>query len=472
MQKTYIYILCLMVISLQSCGEKSKKVHKSKETTVTEIIKKPNILFLLADDLGYGELGSYGQKILETPVLDSLAREGMRFTNFYAGSAVCSPSRAVLMTGKKSSTNTIRANKGYYPDGSSRRVSLQKEDLTLAEMLGDNGYQTAFIGKWHLGLPDDVSSWAHGRGFQYAVQEQWSHKYDQSNFDGPMEYINGMQDSINFDYTKWDSHDDYRTNLALDYLDKQYNKDKPLFLFMSFRAPHGHEKVIGNNTLYMDKGWPAAERLHAAKINLLDKQVGRLLKKLDAMGQLENTLVIFTSDNGPHHEGEGHDHEFFNSNGALKGYKRDLYEGGIRVPMIAYWKGKINSNSTNNLVAGFQDFMPTLAEIANIETPKQSNGISILPVLLNTTKKVNRKYLNWETSEKGFRQSIRINHLKGVRYGVNSTIELYDMNTDISETKNIAAKYPELIQKIDSIFKNDRTENQYYPYGGKTKLKK
>ncbi|WP_298484570.1 sulfatase-like hydrolase/transferase [uncultured Maribacter sp.] len=469
MKKSYIYILSLILISLQSCEEKSKKTLNSKETKINETIKKPNILFLLADDLGYGELGSYGQKILETPVLDSLAGEGMRFTNFYAGSAVCAASRAVLMTGKKSSTNTIRANKGYYPDGTSRRVPLKKQDTTLAEMLADNGYQTAFIGKWHLGLPDDISSWAHGRGFQYAVQEQWSSKYDKSNYDGPMEYINGIQDSINFDYTKWDSHDDYRTHLALDYLDNQYTKEKPLFLFMSYRAPHGHEKVIGNKTLYMNKDWPAAERLHAAKINLLDKQVGRLLKKLDAMGELENTLVVFTSDNGPHHEGEGHDHEYFNSNGALKGFKRDFYEGGIRVPMLAYWKGKIKSGVSSNLVAGFQDFMPTLAEVAGIKTPTQSNGISILPVLLNNSTKINREYLNWETSEKGFRQAVRIGNLKGVRYGVNSPIELYDMNTDISETIDLVSDYPELIPRIDSIFREDRTQNKYYPYGGKKK---
>ncbi len=471
MKKLSFYFLLLVLSTAISCKENSAK----KNTAISEIASskkngRPNILFLLSDDLGYGELGSYGQKQIATPVLDSLAKVGMRFTNFYAGNAVCSPSRAVLMTGKKSSTNTIRGNNGIFNDDQWQRVALNKDEITLGEMLGEANYKTAFIGKWHLGIPDDVSTWAHDRGFQYAVQEQWTAKYGRKNFNGPMEYINGMQDSISFDYTQWNSHDEFRTNLALDYLDNNLDNEKPFFLLMSYRAPHGHEYDIGNKDLYMDKGWPAPERLHAAKITLLDQQIGRLLYKLEEMGELENTLVLFTSDNGPHHEGKpNHNPEFFDSNGALRGIKRDLYEGGIRVPLIAYWKGKIAPGNTNDYVGGFQDVMPTLAEVAGIDIPMQTNGVSMLPVLLGK-QQVEQPYLNWEfvkSGKDGFRQSARIGNFKGVRYAIDAPTELYDLQTDISETKNIASEHPDIIEKMNKIFKEDRTNNLHYPYGSK-----
>ncbi|MEO1010861.1 MAG: sulfatase-like hydrolase/transferase [Bacteroidota bacterium] len=474
-KKVCLFLLVLCTIFC-SCGKGQKGPNSnSKEKQTSGKAIRPNILFLLADDLGYGELGAYGQKMVKTPILDSLANLGMRFTDFYAGSPVCSPSRAVLMTGIPSSKNTIRGNNGLYTTGEWRRVALKKEEPTLGEMLGNAGYQTAFIGKWHLGIPDDVGTWAHARGFQYAVQEQWTARYGGRNFDGPMEYINGIQDSINFDYTQWDSHDDFRTQLALDYLDTKRNTDKPFFLFMSFRAPHGHEYVIGNKELYRDLGWPAQERLHAAKITLLDKQVGRLLRKLETMGELENTLILFTSDNGPHQEGDDHDHEFFNSNGALKGYKRDLYEGGLRVPFIAYWKGKIAEGLTSSFIGSFQDIMPTLAQVAGTPVPEQATGTSLLPVLLGESHG-ERPYLNWEfvkTSRKNsFRQSVRMGNFKGVRYAVDAPTELYDLETDISETNNIADQHPEIIKKMNHIFKEDRIANSHYPYGGSQDQKK
>jgi len=471
MRKLSFYSVVFFLTFIISCKEKKAPLTAQTESSAAQ--KRPNILILLADDLGYGELGSYGQETIETPVLDSLARIGMRFTNFYAGSPVCSPSRAVLMTGIKSSNNTIRGNRGRYPDGSQKRVALNSDDITLGEMFGNAGYQTAFIGKWHLDVPDDISTWAHARGFQYAVQEQWTGK-GKIDFDSTMEYVNGMQDSIDYDYTKWESHDDFRTHLAFDYLDTELEENEPFFLFMSYRAPHGHEYVIGNDELYMDKGWPAQERLHAAKITLLDRHVGRLLKKLEDIGELENTLILFTSDNGPHQEGNNHDPEYFDSNGALKGIKRDLYEGGIRVPMIAYWKDKIESGSTNDNVYSAQDIMPTLAEATGITAPTQTNGTSMLPALLGRSQK-ERPYVNWEfikNGEKdGFRQSVRIGNLKGVRYTVDAPTELYNLETDLSETENIASEHPEVIEKINTIFKKDRTDNPHYPYGGSTEMK-
>lgn len=462
MKRTTFYISILLFLFI-GCTNHEKKALETK---------RPNILFLLADDLGYGELGCYGQETIQTPVLDSLAKQGLRFTNFYAGNAVCSPSRAVLMTGKSSSFNTIRGNSGSFSDDRWMRVALKKDEMTLGEMLKNAGYQTAFIGKWHLDDPNDLSTWAYNRGFDYAVQEQWGSPFGGIKYDEQMHWINGKKDSVYYRVEDWECKDEFRTKLAFNYLDKK-DKDKPFFLFMSYRAPHGHESEIGNKTLYSDRGWPQKERLHAAKITLLDKQIGRLLKKLEEMGELENTLVLFSSDNGPHNEG-GHNHEFFNSNGVLRGFKRDVYEGGIRVPLIAFWKGKIEAGAETNFVAGFQDFMPTLAQVAGIEDPEQSNGISILPVI---TGKAQPKHesLNWEFQmdgwgrkmmDGGFRQSARIGNWKGVRYGIASKTELYKLDEDISETNNLAAEHPEIVEKMNRIFEKNRSDTEGFPYGG------
>ncbi|MBT3382809.1 MAG: sulfatase-like hydrolase/transferase [Prolixibacteraceae bacterium] len=433
--------------------------------------QKPSILLLLADDLGYGELGCYGQEIIQTPVLDNLAKQGMSFTDFYAGNAVCSPSRAVLLTGKSSSFNTIRGNNGHFDDDSWMRVALKKDEITMAEMLREEGYQTGFVGKWHLDNPNDVSTWAYNRGFDFAVQEQWGSRFGGIQYDAEMHWIDGKQDSVYYHMNEWQCKDEFRTELAFNFLDK-LDKNKPFFLFMSYRAPHGHEREIGNQEIYSEQNWQAKERLHAAKITLLDEQIGRMLQKLEEMDELKNTLVLFTSDNGPHHE--GHNHEYFNSNGALKGFKRDLYEGGIRVPLIAFWEGKIKSEEISNHVAGFQDLMPTLADVVGIEVPEQSNGISILPVLTGKQQPTHNNF-NWEFQldgwgrkmpTGGFRQSARIDNWKGVRYGINSETELYNLEVDISEANNIAADHPEIVKKMIAVFEEERTETPGFPYGG------
>ena len=455
-----LLFLSMITFLFAGCGSQPKE---------TAVHQKPNILFLLADDLGYGELGCYGQEVIKTPVLDDLARQGMRFTDFYAGNPLCSPSRAVLMTGKHSGINTIRGNTGYYPEHDRfGRVALKKDEVTLGEMLRGAGYQTAWVGKWHLDDPKDLSTWAYNRGFDFAVQEQWGAGLGGIQYDEEMHWINGKQDSIYYNENDYDCKDEFRTNLTLDYLEN-IDKGKPFFLCMSYRAPHANEKYIRNKELYAGKGWPEKERMHAAKITLLDKQIGRLLKKLEEIGELDNTLVFFTSDNGPHAERD-HDHEFFDSNGALKGLKRELYEGGIRVPAIAYWKGIIKPGTISAYQGGGQDFMPTMAEAAGIEPPAQTNGVSFIPVL--TGERPNsREFLNWEfhkygTGDDNFRQAVRMGNMKGIRYGVNSKTELYNLEMDISETNNIADQHPELVKKMEQIFKEERSENVHYPYGG------
>ncbi len=406
----------------------------------------------MADDLGYNELGSYGQETIATPELDKLARAGMRFTDFYAGNSVCSPSRAVLLTGKQSGHSAIRGNAGYFGNDRWEGVSLDKDEFTLGEMLKGAGYQTAFVGKWHLDNPDEVETWAWGHGFDYAVQEQWTARFGGREFPPNRLWVNGDQEYVPYDYQQYDCKDELRTDLAFDFLDER------------------------NKELYADKGWPEIERVHAAKITLLDKQVGRLLRKLDEMGEFDNTLVLFTSDNGPHFAAGGHDHEFFDSNGELQGGKRDLYEGGVRVPLLVYWEGKVPQGVTTEHIAGFQDLMPTFAEVAGIEVPEQTDGLSFLPLLLGTEQEKHQA-LSWEIQlsgwfqplpDGGFRQSARMGKWKAVRYGVNSETELYDLflDKDISESNNLANRHPEIVEKMNNLFETSRSEAPGFPYGG------
>ena len=435
--------------------------------------QSPNIVFLLADDLGYAELGSYGQTIIKTPNLDTLAASGMIFKNFYAGNAACAPSRAVLLTGKKSSKSSIRGNAGFYGNDRWEGAALDPNDFTMGKMFKNVGYQTAFIGKWHLDKPDDVNTWAVGHGFDFAVQEQWSSRFEGRKFLPNRLWVNGDQEFIPYDYKKYDCKDHLRTNVAFEFLDNR-KIDKPFFLFMSYRAPHSFEGPIRDTLDYKEKDWPEIEKAHAAKITLLDKQVGRLVRKLKEIGVLENTLILFTSDNGPHYAKGGHDLEFFNSNGNLKGGKRDLYEGGIRVPLIAYWENKIRPESFSYHVSSFQDIIPTFSEIIGYKVPKNLDGISFLPTLISKDQP-KHEYLNWEFQlsgwfqnlpSGGFRQSVRFDHWKAVRYSLNSDIELYDLNEDEGETNNQAHLHPKIVKRAKDIFENSRSEQYGFPYGG------
>lgn len=428
---------------------------------------KPNILFLLADDMGYGELGSYGQREIQTPVLDSLAKNGLRFTQFYAGNTVCSPSRASLLTGKNSGHATIRGNAGYFAGNRWDRVPLKNDELNLAEMMKTAGYQTAFIGKWHLDTPDDLSTWAFARGFDYSVQVQWGKGYNED-----IHWIDNKRDSMVYNKHKDDCIDAFRTNILLDYLDKKDNS-KPFFLFMSYRTPHAREQFIRDTTLYAGKGWPENERVHAARITMLDREIGRVINRLKEKGELENTVVIFTSDNGAHNEG-GHNHKFFESTGGLRGYKRDLYEGGIRVPLIVYWKGTVQPGKKSGYVGAFPDLMPTFAELAGIKKPQQTDGISFLPEILGR-KQQQHDYLYWEFQldgswnklvDGGFRQAVRKGDWKAVRYGLHSNTELYNLKSDLFETNDQAKKHPELVIEMNHLFDASHTDTEFFPYGG------
>jgi len=430
--------------------------------------KRPNILLLLADDLGYGELGCYGQEVIRTPNIDRLAGEGMRFTQFYAGSAVCAPSRAVLMTGKQVGRLNIRGNYGLIADQVWGRVALKKENMTVAEMLRGAGYQTAFIGKWHLGVPQHVNTWAAGRGFEYAVQEQWGEKAEGGKFDVREHWVNGREDSIFYDYTQYDCLDAFRTELALKFLDEQRDADRPLFLFMSYRTPHAHEFDLRENALYLEHGWPEIQRQHAARITMLDEQVQRLLDKLEAMGELENTLILFTSDNGPTEE-NGFDPNQFRSSGGLRGIKRDMYEGGIRVPLIAAWPGRIQPGTTCGQSAAFYDIMATCADAAGIDAPDDTDGHSLLP-MMQGGESTQHDHLHWELQvsfeAENHRQGVRLGDWKGVRYGLGAPLELYNLASDPLETRDVADKHPEQLDAIERLMQSESHPVPYLPHAG------
>ena len=435
---------------------------------------RPNIVLLLSDDLGYNELGSYGQKIIKTPHIDSLAKKSMMFTDFYAGSPVCSPARAVLLTGKSSSHVSIRGNAAFIRDSVWKQIALDKNEYTLGEMFKEAGYQSAFIGKWHLDTADQPETWAFSHGFDFAAQEQWGGLTDKYKKQGL--WLNGNEELLPYDFNNHDCKDAFYTDTAFKFLEEKSN-DKPFFLFMSYRSPHSFEGPIRDTLWYSKEDWPKVEQAQAAKITLQDQQVGRLLEKLESINELDNTIVLYTSDNGAHFNHDnvnGHQLEFFDSNGNLRGGKRDLYEGGLRVPLIAYWKNKIIPGSKTNHISGFRDVMTTFAEIIGIEKPSHNNGISFLPTLLNRKQK-KHEFLNWEFQlsgsfqelpDGGFRQSVRIGDFKAVRYGINSNTEVYNLINDESETNDISNLHPKIVEKAEQIFLSERSDTFGFPYGG------
>lgn len=450
-----------------------------------EELQKPNIVYILADDLGYGDLSCYGQTRFETPNIDKLAKEGMTFTQHYSGSTVCAPSRSSLMTGQHTGHTFIRGNKEIQPEG---QYPLKAEAVTLAEALQDAGYVTGAFGKWGLGYPGsggDPNNQGFDEFFGYNCQ-RIGHNYYPYHLWHNQEKVmlEGNQGRLTGQYAPDVIHEQ-----ALKFLEN--NKEKPFFMYYPSIIPHAElfapeeymEKHRGkyepeksfqgvddgeNFRLGPYGSQPEAHAAFAAMINVLDDQVGEIVTKLKELGVYENTLIIFTSDNGPHMEG-GADPDYFDSNGPLKGYKRDLYEGGIRVPMIAVWNGKIVAGSETDHISAFWDVYPTFAEITGAKIPDTADGISFLPTLLG--KNENQKeheYMYWEFHERGGRQAVRKGDWKLVRYNVldpeKTTTELYNLSTDLGEENNVAEEHPEIVEELSEIMKNARTESEVFTF--------
>ena len=422
--------------------------------------RRPNIVFVLADDLGYGNLGCYGAKQVRTPNLDRMAAEGMRFTQAYAGSTVCAPSRCCLMTGFHTGHARTRGNK--YPD-----LPLRPQDLTVTELLKSAGYRTGLFGKWSLGQLGSTG-YPTRKGFDewfgFFSQTHAHNYYPEHLLDGETAYLARG----NFGAKKGEYAHDLFTQWAMGFLDR--NDARPFFLKLAYTIPHANNEMgrdtgngmeVPSTDPYSGENWPAPEKGFAAMVTRLDADVGKLFAKLKQIGQDNNTLVIFTSDNGPHREG-GHDPEFFNDNGPLRGIKRDLYEGGIRVPFITRWPGVIRPGAVSDHVCAFWDFLPTAAEIAGRPAPAGIDGISFLPALQGNAQP-KHDYLYWEFHERGFHQAVRQGDWKAVRLGPDKAIELYDLATDIGEQSDVAARNPEVVRRLEQLMREARTESPDWP---------
>jgi arylsulfatase A-like enzyme len=421
---------------------------------------RPNILFILADDLGYGDLGCYGQKRVRTPNVDRLAREGMRFTQAYAGSTVCAPSRCCLMTGMHTGHATIRGNK-------KPEVGLRANETTLASLLKQAGYRTALFGKWGLGGPG-TGSVPNTRGFDqfygYLDQQHAHNYYPEHLWDNQNEaLLTGNWFGQRKDYAP-----DLFTKRALDFLEKP--PGRPYFLCLTCTIPHadnelgalkGNGMEVPDASDYSGEQWPDQERNFAAMISRMDRDIGRILDLLKSTGQEQNTVVLFSSDNGPHREG-GHNPEYFASSGPLRGIKRDLYEGGIRVPLIARWPGQTGAGTVSEEVVAFWDMLPTLAEIAGTHAPAGIDGRSFVPALRGKPQPPHSP-LYWEFHERGFAQAVRLGDWKGVSLAPGKGVELYDLKTDPGERNNVAADHPDVVRKIASIMTASRSESADFP---------
>jgi arylsulfatase A-like enzyme len=422
--------------------------------------RPPNIVFILADDLGYGDLGCYGQQKIATPNIDRLAREGMRFTQSYAGATVCAPSRCALMTGLHGGHARVRGN-------TKPEVPLRPEDTTVAQVLKQAGYRTALIGKWGLG-DAGTTGLPNLKGFDeffgYHTQLQAHTSYPHQLWENDREYVIPN----NWGAKHHIFSQDLFTERALKFLDS--NRSNPFYLYLAYTSPHANNELgrdTGNGIEvpelgdYADKPWPPVERSFAASVSRLDRDVGRVLQRIHDLGLDGNTLVLFSSDNGPHHEG-GHDSKYFRSSGPLRGIKRDLYEGGIRTPFIARWTGHITPNSTSDQVIAFWDFLPTAAELVGAKGPAGLDGVSYVPALMGKPLP-NRPTLYWEFHEGGFNQAVRFGNWKAIRFGSQGPIELYDLSRDIGEQHNLASSEPDVVNQARELLARSRVDSPLFP---------
>ena len=441
---------------------------------------RPNIIYILADDLGYGDLGCYGQQKIRTPHLDQLAREGMRFTQHYAGCTVCAPSRSALLTGLHTGHTPIRGNREVFPEG---QHPLPAGTVTIAQTLRQAGYRTAAFGKWGLGFigtEGDPNRQGFEHFFGYNCQ-RWAHRYYP-----PYLWENSRQVFLRGNDTY------HKTTYAPDVIHARAqawlreHRGERFFLFLPYIAPHAElvapedeilqsyrgqwpEKPFpgtvpskwGGSANYGDSDWspagycaqPEPRATFAAMVTRLDRQVGDIVKLVDELGLTAKTVIFFASDNGPHQEG-GADPDFFRSAGPLRGYKRDMTEGGLRVPFLVRWPGRVQAGTVNPLVSAFWDMVPTLAELAGAAEPAHRDGLSLVPTLLGQAGQKHHDYLYWEFGERPM-QAVRVERWKGLRpiraNGTRAPLELYDVVADVGERENVAAAHPDVVRRVEEI---------------------
>ncbi len=440
---------------------------------------KPNIILIVADDLGYGDVGCYGQQKISTPHIDRLAASGLRFTQFYAGTSVCAPSRASLMTGLHTGHTAIRGNRGFQPEG---QYPLPESAVTMPQLLQEMGYYTAAFGKWGMGYPGSTGV-PEKQGFNqfygYLCQSLAHNYYPDHLWDNAVRIdfpVNTGKDSL---YSG-----DHIHQKALSFIGQQH--EQPYFLFLPYTLPHGDLDLPKDTTYWRyvqqfgeepvphpgklrnahDRHQPYPHAAFAAMVSRLDRYVGEVVKAVRESGMANNTFILFTSDNGPHRE-DGGDPDFFNSSGGFRGIKRDLYEGGIRVPMIAHWPGTIKPGVSLQTGA-FWDLLPTFMDIAGLPlNAGRTDGISLVPTLLGKGRQAQHPFFYWEFHENNGRQAVRMGKWKGVLYDVSlqapQPLKLFNLEKDPFEKEDIAANYPEVVAGIKAILELQHTALKDWP---------
>lgn len=444
MQPIRTSVLCVLALAASALGPKLPA--RAAEAG------KPNIVFILADDSGLGEFGCYGGKAIPTPNVDRLAQEGMLFTRAYSGSAVCAPTRCVIMTGQHPGHGLRRANQSK-----NGLLALASGTMTTARMLHDAGYATGGFGKWGLGNEGTTGA-AEKQGFDlfYGYYDQvHAHSYfpDDLTRNGVREKLPGNANGKGSQY----SHDLIEAE-TLKFIEANARSGKPFFCYAAWTLPHGNFE-IPSHAQFADRPWPEPVKIHAAMIARLDTSVGRVMARLRELGIDGNTLVIFSSDNGAAGPGV----QTFNATGGLRGAKRDLHEGGIRAPLIARWPGKIAEKSTSDVITSHVDFMATVAELAGVKAPR-NDGVSILPTLLGQPQTAHHRSLYWEIYEgpAPFQQAVRYGKWKGYRTGTKAPLELYDLDADPREGSNVASQHPEVVREIDAIMTREHIPSPNY----------
>lgn len=468
-------VLVILLFALFSCDSG----RQSSETTEYE---PPNVVLILVDDLGYGDLSFYGQEVLSTPQIDQMAAGGMHFTNMYTGSTVCAPSRASLLTGRHTGHSSVRGN---HPE-----QLVGDDEMTIAKVFKNAGYTTGAVGKWGIGHPppsDDPQK----KGFDYFYG--YINMWHAHNFYPEFLYENGEKvplknkTALKDGKNPWadkpegtgmaEIKEEYVHDLfdekALDFIEQ--NQENKFFLFLAYNVPHANNEAgsfsgdgmeVHDYYEFAEKDWPQPEKGFAAMIRNIDNSVGMILENLEDFGIDENTLVLFCSDNGPHQEGH-HEMEFFNSNREFRGMKRDLYEGGVKTPFIAYWPGTIPEETKSDQLFAFWDFLPTFADLVDSEVPVNTDGISFLPTLLGEKQIKEHDYLYWEFFGQGGKQAIIKDGWKAVRLNVSqpgeTMIELYNLKEDPQETTDVSAQHPELVEEFEALFHSAREEFEITP---------
>ncbi|KYP16588.1 arylsulfatase [Flavihumibacter sp. CACIAM 22H1] len=480
--KPFLFAVVWPVVffSMQACTTSASRRPEQKKQPL------PNIIYIYADDLGYGELGCYGQTKIKTPHLDQMAAEGMRFTQHYTSTPVCAPARAMLLTGLHGGHSTIRGNVelGGFPDSAERgQAPLHSKAVTIADLLKKKGYGTGIIGKWGLGMANtEGSPNLHGFDYSYGYLDQkQAHNYYPTHL-----WENGRWDSLHqpfidvhrrldpatataadFDYFKGTTYaPDKMTEKAEQFI--RNRKEQPFFLYLPYTIPHASLQVpdawvdmyrgqFNEQPYYGQQGYAASRyplSTYAGMISYLDAQVGKIMALLKELGLDENTLLFFSSDNGATFNG-GVDAAFFNSAAGLRGLKMDLYEGGIRMPFLARWPGKIKAGEVSGLVSAQYDLMATLAELTGVEAPP-NDGVSFLPTLLGKPERQpTRDFLYFEYPEKGGQRAIRMGNWKAVKTGLkkdpSAPWQLYDLSEDPYETRDLSLRHPEILRQLDGI---------------------